>query len=58
VTEPDMGSLHDDRHAVQQNDLVAEFPGQAAVVGDRLDGSIGGMVESNWLEALDLVAER
>ncbi len=23
VAEPDMGSLHDDRHAVQQNDLVA-----------------------------------
>jgi heat shock protein HtpX len=36
------------------------FPGraEAAVVGDRLDGSIGGMVESNGLEALDLVAER
>jgi hypothetical protein len=31
---------------------------EAAVVGDRLEGSIGGMVESNGLEALDLVAER
>jgi hypothetical protein len=33
------------------------FPGraEAAVVDDRLDGSIGGMVESNGLEALDLV---